>query len=234
MIKNMKTVLITGISRGLGMGLAKKFLEENYFVIGTSTSGNGPLLHNNLIIIQLDLSKPEIIKNCVLKITDTKRKIDILINNAAVLQKDGKNNFRVDNLRGVLEVNLIGTIDFTEQIIPLMNEGGHIVNISSTAGSLSDYSAMPYSYSISKAALNMYTKTLSDRLNLTVSSVHPGVISKDVERSFKEKIKNLIRLMVNKKNAEISPQKAVKYVYSTAISKVKTGQFWFQNKKIVW
>ena len=61
----MKTILITGASRGIGLATAKKFLDEGYFVIGTSTSGGSDFKHDNLKIFQLDLSNSESIKTAV-------------------------------------------------------------------------------------------------------------------------------------------------------------------------
>ena len=58
----MKTILITGISRGIGKALAQKFLAEGYFVIGTSRQGATEINNKNLIVLQLDLTKPPALK----------------------------------------------------------------------------------------------------------------------------------------------------------------------------
>src|SRR3989338_7412559 len=183
----MKIVLITGIWRGIGKALANKFLAEGYEVLGATQDGTCPYSNKNLTIYKLDLTSPELIKDCAEKIGNAGKKIDILINNAGVLLDDEKTKVSVDDLRKTLEVNLIGTIDFTEHIIPLMNKDGHIVSISSQAGSLNDVENFTHShaplrypaYKISKAALNMYARTLALRLEneqtgIVVSSVHPG------------------------------------------------------------
>src|SRR5258708_26820472 len=111
---NMKTIVITGTSRGIGQALAQKFLAEGYFVIGTSTSGKSKLADKNLVTLQLDLSNPESIKACTEKIIVLNKPIDILINNAAIYREQKyESEINVDLIRPVMEVNLFGVIDFT-------------------------------------------------------------------------------------------------------------------------
>ena len=132
-----------------------------------------------------------------------------------------------EKLRATLEVNLIGTIEFTEQILPILTSGGHIINISSSAGSLNlpaehDHYPNHYpSYKISKTALNMYTRTLAGRLEdkgIRVSSVHPGWVKTDMGGP----------------DAEMEPAEAAEHIFRLAISQVETGQFWHKGEKFPW
>lgn len=246
----MKTVLITGIGRGIGRALAEKFLIESYKVIGTTVTGKADFTHPNLAVHQLDLSSPESIDRCCADIARVCEKtgltIDILINNAGALFDDDETRIIVDKLRKTLEVNLIGTIDFTEHIIPSMSRDGHIVSISSSAGSLADTdmedaktSHYPFhypAYKISKCALNMYTRTLAMRMEhernttgpagaaaksvdfITVSSVHPG----------------WVKTAMGGDDATMTPEEAAENIYKLAISRPETGQFWFKGEKWPW
>ena len=220
----MKNILITGVNRGIGKALAEKFLNEGFFVIGTSTTGQCDFQNKNLKVFMLELSNPESINRCVKEITLFGKKIDILINNAGIAIDVEKNRVDVKDLHKTLEVNLIGTIDFTEQTIPLLNENFHVLNAASSAGSLtlteeSDDDFYPC-YRISKAALNMYTRTLAIRFKDkgTVSSFHPGWVKTDMGGM----------------NADMTPKESAQYIYNLAISKVETGQFWFKGEKMLW
>lgn len=227
----MKTVLITGASKGIGKALAQKYLQEGWKVIGTSTNGKADYSHENLSIFQLDLISPESIKKCADAIASSGAKIDVLHNNAGALFDDEETRVIVEKLRQTLEVNLVGTIDFTEQIIAYLNPGSHIVNTSSQAGSLSDAdiiadSHYPYhypAYKISKAALNMYARTLANRFrsentDIIVSSVHPGWVKTDM----------------GGEEAPVTPEEAANDLFSLATSRPETGQFWFKGKKYPW
>ena len=223
----MTTILITGISRGIGRAIALRFLDEGYFVIGTSTSGEVDFTSDNLIVYQLDLSKSKSIKDCADKIISANKKIDILINNAGVALDIEKEEMDILDLRQTIEINLIGTIDFTEQIIPTMNIGGHILNTSSSAGSLSrtiesDDWSYP-AYRISKTAINMYTRTFAIRLKdkILVSSYHPGWVKTDMGGT----------------DADMTPEEASSYAFGLAtkgFGTIETGQFWFKGEKFAW
>ncbi len=224
----MKTVLITGIGKGIGKALAEKFLAEGFDVLGTVYAGSA-WDAEHLQTFTLDLSSPESITECVRAIGETGKKIDILVNNAGGLFDEDETVVVVDKLRKTLEVNLIGTIDFTEHVLPLMNTGGHIVNISSTAGSLqraefpsASHEPLHYpAYKISKAALNMYTRTLALRLQdagVSVSSVHPGWVKTDIGGD----------------EADLTPTEAAEGIYAVAVSQRDTGGFWFCDERLPW
>jgi NAD(P)-dependent dehydrogenase (short-subunit alcohol dehydrogenase family) len=224
----MQTVLITGVGRGIGKALSNVFLEKGFFVLGTSTTGTVDYAHENLLVYQLDLSSSENIETCVKAIQNRDKKIDVLINNAGVLLDDDDTVLIPEKLRSTLEVNLVGTTDFTERMLPGMTSYGHIIFISSTAGSL-EYTGHLEShwpnhypaYKISKAALNMYMRTLAQRLKkdgLIVSSVHPGWVKTDMGGA----------------EADISPEEAADGIYQFALTSPETGFFWFKGEKLPW
>ncbi len=215
-----KIVFITGISRGIGEALAKKFLSEGYIIIGTSTSGRASYSHKNLIILKLDLSSEKSIEKCVEDFKKLDKKIDILINNAGALFDEDETQVKLNKLRKTLEINLIGTINLTENLLPSIAPKGKIINISSSAGSLTDQTHSNYpSYSISKAALNMYTRVLSFKLkDISVNSIHPGWVKTDM----------------GGRDATLTPEESANFIFNKIISLKETGKFWFKDKEFPW
>lgn len=227
----MSTAFISGVGRGIGQALAHKFLTEGYRVIGTSQSGSVEYSHDRLSVLPLDLASAGSIAACADEIVRLGTEIDILINNAGGLFDEDETRVDVHKLRQTLEVNLIGTIDFTERMIPALRDDAHIVSLSSQAGSLGEMdrildSHFPYhypAYKISKCALNMYTRTLAVRLthegtHITVSSVHPG----------------WVRTEMGGDDAPVLPEEAAADIFALATSRPETGQFWFKGKKYPW
>lgn len=219
-----KTAVITGASRGIGKATAKKFLEAGWYVVGTSTCGSG-WEQPNMTWVQLDLSAPE----SILKAVETIAKndsIDVLIDNGGFLAEResdfGNEPIEMASLRKTLEINLIGTVDLTERLIPFIKTNGHIVMLGSRCGSLTEATeTMSPAYSISKAALGMYARQLAGQLNgrkITVSIVDPGWVRTDMGGD----------------EAPRTPEEAAQDVFDLATSAVETGQFWFKGKKRDW
>jgi NAD(P)-dependent dehydrogenase (short-subunit alcohol dehydrogenase family) len=226
----MQTVLITGISRGIGKALAQTFLGNGYSVLGTSTTGVVDFAHENLSVFPLDLSSPESIAKAAEQLHRLHTHIAVFVNNAGVMLDETETVLVPEKLRATLEINLIGTADFTERMLSDMATDGHVVFISSRAGSLEstgqllDHYPLHYpAYKISKAALNMYMRTLAVRLEkngskLIVSSVNPGWVQTDLGGP----------------EADISPQEAGQHIFQFAISAPESGFFWYNGEKLAW
>jgi NAD(P)-dependent dehydrogenase (short-subunit alcohol dehydrogenase family) len=229
MANNKGVVVITGASRGIGLATVKKFLENGWRVIGTSHQHPIPVENPELTKIVMDASSPGSIVRAMKEITDLGVAVDVLVNNAGV-NLDGHSVAAEGGIvRKTLEVNVVGVVDVTEKLLPLMRKGGCIINIDSNYGSFSTPidDETSSAYRISKAALNMYTRTLAFRLKdkgIVVSSLDPGWCRTDMG--------NGVASETEKPDRE--PEEAAGDIYTLAISDVESGCFWRFGKKRDW
>jgi len=174
----IKTAVVTGISSGIGMALVKKLLKENYNIIGTTRSGTLPeISHENLEVVQLDVTDSQSLKNAVQYINNQTKKIDLFINNAGAAPDVFAIEPEADAFKLTIDTNITGSVFFTEPLLTKLNEGAKIVFISSNMGLPRNADVNGPSYRMSKAAINMYAAMLAKRLqgkNISVTPVHPG------------------------------------------------------------
>ena len=217
----MKIIVITGASRGIGRATAQKFLDEGWRVIGTSTSGDSNFDNENFKLVTLDYLRPETISTSAEEIKKMTDVIDVLLNNAGVVFDLPDVAIDIAKLRKTLEVDLIGQIDLTERLIPLIKDGGHIINVGSRSAVLNeplDDIDAP-AYRIAKTALSMYTKLIAQRpLNkkIIASSIDPGWVKTDMG--------NAGATEELKPNRE--PEDVVNDIYNLIMSNPETGYFW--------
>ena len=211
----MKTILITGTSQGIGHALTKLLLINGYRVIGTSTTGIDNINENNYKSLALDLSNLDSIASFENNIQTENIKVDILINNAGIGPDLDFELPEEISFKKTFDVNVTGTTFFTEQMLQHLNVGGKIINISSKMGSIDVCEKNDsVAYRMSKAALNMYTKILSNRLEgkQFVASVHPGWVRTNISKS------NI--------NGRLSPEESAQKIFEFISSDFKTGTFW--------
>jgi NAD(P)-dependent dehydrogenase (short-subunit alcohol dehydrogenase family) len=224
----MKTVFITGASRGIGAATAKLFLERNFRVIGTSRSGIIPIEHSNFIPIKMDLLDPKSILQLVESLDSTIR-VDLLINNAAIILDADLNEPDIGMIRKTFEADVLGTIQLTEALMPRMSLQARIINVSSQCGVVSDLpdDETAIGYRMAKAALNMYTRSLGLRLQTTemiVAAVDPGWVQTDMG--------NAVATEADKPDR--TPEEAAQDIYQLATTVIENGCFWRFGKKRTW
>jgi NAD(P)-dependent dehydrogenase (short-subunit alcohol dehydrogenase family) len=211
----MNTILITGTSQGIGHALTKLLLINGYKVIGTSTTGIDNINEHNYKSYSLDLSNLDSIAAFEKNLQIENIKIDILINNAGIGSDLDFELPEEISFQKTFDVNVTGTTFFTEQMLQYLNVGGKIINISSKMGSINVCEKNDsVAYRMSKAALNMYTKILSNRLEgkQFVASVHPGWVRTNISKS------NII--------GRLSPEESAQKIFEFISSDFKTGTFW--------
>jgi NAD(P)-dependent dehydrogenase (short-subunit alcohol dehydrogenase family) len=222
--KIMKTVLITGANSGIGFALAKKLIENGYFVIGTSRNGLIDIVSENIFTIKLDVTDSDSIEIANKIIREKFKTIDFLINNAGIAPDLGKKTPEINSFKMTFETNVTGLVLFTESIIDLLQEKGKILNISSVMGALNRVSGFDSpAYRMSKSAVNMYTKILSERLldkNISVISIHPG----------------WVKTKLAGQSAPLTPEFSANGIYNLLEKNLSTGTFWNAEtqEEMVW
>ena len=175
----MKTVLVTGSSRGLGASLIKEFAKKGYNVVITyNTSMEDAYKLKEEIekynvesgIVKCDISS----ENDIINLFDT-YKVDVLINNAALSMDSEIMNKTKDEFMKVLEVNLVGTFLMCKEAIKRGVK--EIINISST-DSLDTFNSLNVDYSSSKSGINIVTKVIAEFFpNIRIFAVLPNWIN---------------------------------------------------------
>ncbi|EPE62319.1 short chain dehydrogenase family protein [Exiguobacterium sp. S17] len=172
-----QTMIITGVSQGIGYALAHHF-AESYHVIGLDI-GEDPLLRD-VTFMQMDLGNHEDVSNTFKKIGQDFGVVHILINNGGVSSLETPiEEIDVETFKHVIDVNLVGTFACSKAFLTL-NEGaeyGRIVNLASTRAHQNepDWEA----YGASKGGIVALTNSMAVSLaarSVTVNAISPGWI----------------------------------------------------------
>ncbi|MFB8343913.1 SDR family NAD(P)-dependent oxidoreductase [Brucella cytisi] len=186
--------LVTGANKGLGKQVAKELVDHGYLVlIGSRDFSNGQAaaeeIGESAAAIQLDVNNAPSIAKAAERITAEFGRLDLLVNNAAIVQSGRYASSQevlaasaasvapLDEIRTVFETNVFGTLAVTQAMLPLIrsSSAGRIVNVSSGVGSLTlnseaTFPFRPYygvTYTASKTALNAITLALAIELEGT-------------------------------------------------------------------
>ena len=205
----MKTVLITGGSRGIGKAVAIKFAEKgNQIIINyVSEKTDTEKLKNELLeagakdvlLIKADVSNSEDVKNMVKESIEKFEKIDILVNNAGITKDNLLMRKSEEEFDRVIQINLKGTYLVTKEVTKYMmkKRSGSIVNLASVVGVAGN--AGQCNYAASKAGIIGFTKSIAKELasrNIRANAVAPGFIETDMTNVLKEEIKENINSQI--------------------------------------
>ena len=181
----MKTALVTGANRGIGLELTLQLLDSGYDVHATYRSSKGGLeeIQNSALNIhQMDVRNKEEISAVIKSISS----LELLINNAGIADGHWQSISEIDmeHALEVLNVNAVSPVLVTQQVLPILSNQSTIVMISSLMGSISDCrSGRSYAYRASKTALNMFSMAMKNELDGMGSSlliIHPGWVETDM------------------------------------------------------
>ena len=189
----MKTVLITGGSRGIGRAMVELFSKNGYKVAFTYKNSENEAKSLAELTGALAICADSAIEADVLVAVDTARdrlgRIDCLINNAGISSFSLFTDITLDEWNRHLAVNLTGAFLYSKAVIPGMvsRKQGRIINITSMWGVVG--SSCEVHYSTAKAGLIGMTKALAKELGpsgITVNAIAPGLIDTDMNRGLSD------------------------------------------------
>lgn len=224
----MKTVLVTGASRGIGRAISIEFAKKGYNVVinyvfndKAAETLKSFIVENydvDVMLWKCDVSNEDDVKIMVEEVVNHFGNIDVLVNNAGIAIDTTFEDKTKENFSKILNVNLIGSFLVSKEVSKYMLEkkAGSIVNVASTNG-IDTYYPCALDYDASKAGLISLTHNLSLELSpyIRVNAVAPGWTNTDqLKEMDKELIKSEEERIYLKRFAK--PEEIAKAVYFLA------------------
>lgn len=184
----MKTVLITGTSKGIGLETALAFGRAGYKVFATMRN---PAMADDfrqkintesldISISEMDVDSDASVKQCFKDIIQKNGQIDVLVNNAGIERHGSIEELAIDDFKSIMETNYFGVLRCTKTLLPQMRKDrkGCIINVASVSGHIS--SSPLGAYAASKFALEAVSEALAQEVkpfNIRIAIVEPGIIN---------------------------------------------------------
>ncbi len=199
----MRRVLVTGTSRGIGLGLVKQLVErgDRVFAGYRDASMASRLLKlaaqkpGHLTAVEMDVTDERSIDGAYGEVAHHVDALDVLVNNAGIgsnsrdfddrAASSELGSLRTEPMLKILHTNSVAPVLVAQRFLPMLRKGRDpkLVNITSEEGSISQTNGGDHTYRASKAALNMFTRNLAIELRdegIVVVMVHPGWVRTDM------------------------------------------------------
>ncbi|WP_423364333.1 3-oxoacyl-[acyl-carrier-protein] reductase [Mycoplasma sp. P36-A1] len=201
-----KSAIITGGSRGIGLAISKKLIEDGINIIAT---GIGEIEEQNIIdakelaeqnnvsytYIEANVVDKEQCQKVVEKTLEMFEKVDILVNNAGITNDMLLMKMKEEDFSRVLEINLVGSFNMIKAVQKPMQKArsGRIINMGSVIGEIGNVGQA--NYAASKAGLMGLSKSVAREVaarNITCNVVAPGYIDTDMTKKLDDSVKEKI------------------------------------------
>jgi len=219
----MRTYLITGSNRGIGLELCRQVHGRGDNVIATCRKASKELKELGVRIEEnIEISSDESLKILCEKLSGVY--LDCIIHNAGIYEFNSLENLDKTSVLRQFEVNALSPICMTQSLKHLLKKSSKVVFITSRMGSIEDNSSgSSYGYRMSKVALSMAAKSLSIDLSkedIYVAILHPGLVS--------------TRMTGFTRNG-ISPKESANGLLKRidSLNKKNSGTFWHANGEIL-
>lgn len=199
----MKNILVTGATRGLGLAIARRLIDDGHYVIGTGRSETDAIQElrekhfRSFAFAPFDMADVSGLQGFVLGITKAHGRVFGLVNNAAIGLDGVLGTMHNSDIERVLRVNVLAPLILSKYVTRTMmrHREGRVVNISSIIAT-TGFSGLT-AYAASKAAIEGFTKSLAreiGRFNITVNAVAPGFMDTDMTSSLQgAKLETILR-----------------------------------------
>ena len=194
-----KVVLVTGSSRGIGAEMIKAFGKRgakcvvNYFTDpqGQNKADAEAVAKelNDPLLMDCDVTQPDQVEAMMKQIQDQRGGLDVLVNNSGIIRDRTIKKMTLEEFEGIIRVNLAGTFNVTQKAMPVLRNGGRVINMSSVSGQMGLFGQA--NYSSSKAAIIALTKVSArefSRQNITVNAIAPGFIDVGMSKGMTDEV----------------------------------------------
>lgn len=193
----MKSVIVTGANRGIGLDTALAFAKAGFKVFATMRKPEGATILQQkikegslpIVISAIDVDSDESVAKCIDAIYKQAGNVDVLVNNAGIERNGSIEEVSMADFKAVMETNYFGLIRCIKAVLPKMREArnGCIINIASVAGKIANTPLGPYT--ASKHAVEAISEALAQEVkqfNIRVAIVEPGIIDTDMARNIEQ------------------------------------------------
>lgn len=189
-------VIVTGGSRGIGRAIVERLaaagMDVNFTYRGNAAAANEVIAANpggKITAAAVDVRDSAACAAFVEQVADRAGRIDLLVNNAGVVRDNPLTALEDEDVRVVLETNVVGVFNMARAVAPYLisQRRGKIINLSSVSGEKGGRGQT--NYAASKGAINAFTRSLAVELaprGITVNAVAPGVIETEMSRPVRE------------------------------------------------
>ena len=186
-----QVALVTGATRGIGLGIATALAEAGAHVILSSRVEKPEVVQalkdagHRVDYLQADVQDPDQVKKLVADATAITGRLDILVNNAGVAQHGATHAFTVEHYRRIMDINIDSVFYACQAALEPMRKqkAGVILNIGSISGMISNIPQPQAAYNASKAAVHMLTKSIASDYaaeGIRANAIAPGYIGTDM------------------------------------------------------
>ncbi len=192
----MRTVLVTGGSRGIGASIVRRFAAQGdsvaFLYHSAHEAARAIEQETGAFGIQADIASPGDVRGAVSQVRERYGGIDVLVNNAAISSFSLLTDLTDEEWGRFMAVNINGAFYTTRAVLPDMihKKGGRIIQISSMWGQVG--SSCEVHYSTTKAALIGFTRALAKEVGpsgITVNCIAPGFIQTEMNQSLTQEIR---------------------------------------------